>query len=98
MANNMDYNDHNHFSGNDLTLEEALKGIENKMYGKDVRYAIIQMARRIAEKIDGYNENSTSIDKDLQELENRINRIVMGTDEETIRVVVDKILEEKGLA
>lgn len=98
MANNVDYNDPNHYSGNDLTLEQALNGIENKMYGKDVRYAIIQMARRIAEKIDGYDENSTSIDKDLQELENRINRIVMGTDEETIRVVVDKILDEKGLA
>lgn len=97
MANNVDYNDPNHYSGNDLTLEQALNGIENKMYGKDVRYAIIQMARRIVEKIDGYDENSTSVDKDLQELENRINRIVIGTDEETVRIIVNRILEEKGI-
>lgn len=97
MANNVDYTDPEHYSNADLSLEEALKGVETKMYGKDVRYAIIQMARRIIDKIDGDDEDSVVTSDDLKELEDRINRIVIGTDEATVRVVVEKILEEKGI-
>lgn len=97
MANNVDYTDPEHYSNDVLSFEQALKGIETKMYGKDVRHAIIQMARRIVDKIDGDDEGSAVTKGDLDELENRINRIVIGTDEDTVRIVVNKILEEKGI-
>lgn len=101
MANNVDYNDPNHYSGNDLTLEQALKGIANKMYGRDVRFALIQYAERIKEIVTNDEPQDVLTSEDLNQLrvdlDEKINRLILGTDETTVLVVVEKILQEKGI-
>ncbi|BDZ31224.1 hypothetical protein [Lactiplantibacillus pingfangensis] len=42
-------------------------------------------------------ELEANLDKQLKQLGARINRIVVGTDDESIRIVVTEILQEKGV-
>ena len=101
MANNVDYNDPNHYSVNDLTLEQALNGIAHKIYGRDVRFALIQYAERIKEIVTNDEPQDVLTSEDLNQLsvdlDEKINRLILGTDETTVRVVVEKILQEKGI-
>lgn len=69
MANKVEYRDPVHYPGTDLSLEEALEGIGTKMYGKDVRFAIIQAIRRVSEKID------SKVESEIDTYARRINRI-----------------------
>ncbi|MCG0664705.1 hypothetical protein IMAU20120_02301 [Lactiplantibacillus plantarum] len=56
----------------------------------------------LANKVDSYQSSqSTDLSQKLadmqQQMNNKINRITMGTDEDTIRLVVTEILQEQGV-
>lgn len=96
------YRDNTSFDDSDHTMKQIAEAIRHKMYGVDVREAIAQgfelMYKKIAElegDDDGNDQNA--LEKLEKRLNARIDRITMGTDNETIRNAVESILKEKGV-
>lgn len=46
---------------------------------------------------DSSKESSYATKQDISDLTSRINRIVIGTDNDTIKLIVEQILQEKGV-
>lgn len=95
------YRDDTPFDDSDHTMKQIAEAIRHKMYGVDVREAIAQgfelMYKKIAE-LDGDDSNDqNALEKLEKRLNARIDRITMGTDNETIRNAVESILKEKGV-
>lgn len=95
------YRDDTPFDDSDHTMKQIAEAIRHKMYGVDVREAIAQgfelMYKKIAE-LDGDDGNDQNALEQLEKrLNARIDRITMGTDDTTIRNVVEEILKEKGV-
>lgn len=96
------YRDDTPFDDSDHTMEQIAEAIRHKMYGVDVREAIAQglelMYKKIAELED---DDGTDAKDELAQLEKRLNaridHITMGTDDTTIRNVVEEILKGKGI-
>lgn len=99
----VEYTDKTHYENKRLTLDESIDGIAHKIYGRDVRFALIQYAERIKELVvnDEPQDKDTLTSEDLNQLsadlDEKINRLILGIDETTVRVVVEKILKEKGV-
>lgn len=96
-----DYRDDTAFTDTDHTMAQIAEAIRHKKYGKDVREAIAQgfelMYKKINE-IEGDTSDGTSgIQAIERRLTERINRIVVGQDNETTRQIVEQILREKGV-
>lgn len=81
---------------------ELAKFIRTKAYGVDVREALAQWVEFNSAVLSHINEGETeNTNKKLTDMEQRmndkINRITLGTDEDTIRLVVMAILQEQGV-
>ncbi|WP_436666795.1 hypothetical protein [Latilactobacillus sakei] len=69
------------------------------------RLQLINNFKEIKTFIDNYKEDDSTKDvltsEDLNrlsaDLDEKINRLILGTDETTVRIVVEKILQEKGV-
>ncbi|WP_367294422.1 hypothetical protein [Latilactobacillus sakei] len=69
------------------------------------RLQLIENFKEIKIFIDNYKEDDSLKDvltsEDLNrlrtDLDEKINRLILGTDEATVRIVVEKILQEKGI-
>lgn len=69
------------------------------------RLQLIENFKEIKTFIDNYKEDDSPKDvltsEDLNrlsaELDEKINRLILGIDENTVRIVVEKILQEKGI-
>jgi ribosome-associated translation inhibitor RaiA len=91
------------------TIDDAIEAVENAHYGVDMRIAIkrgfeiisgLVTDGDLASKDDidaAINKLTKSIDSRLDKMDARINRIVLGTDDETIRTVVNQILKDEGI-
>lgn len=99
----VDYRDETSFTDADHTMEQIAEAIRHKQYGVDVREAIAQgfelMYKKIVE-LEG-DDDGTDTQNELKQLEkrltDRINRIVVGQDNESTRQIVEQILHEKGV-
>ncbi|MCL3857941.1 hypothetical protein [Pediococcus pentosaceus] len=91
------------------TIDDAIEAVENAHYGVDMRIAIkrgfeiisgLVTNGDLASKDDidaAVNKLTKSIDSRLDKMDARINRIVLGTDDEAIRTVVNQILKDEGI-
>lgn len=100
MTEKVNYNDPNPIDTSKIyTPKELADFVRRKMFGKDVREAIALAIENIPEQVTDTVEYATKeqIEKDKIDLTNRINRIVLGTDQETLKLVVRQILKDEGV-
>ncbi|MFD0897309.1 hypothetical protein [Loigolactobacillus binensis] len=104
----VDYRDPTHIdpvnpndtSGLDDETKELLAELRNKMYGVDVREVIARLFERMFKQVtdlipDDTEDNNQS--SQFDELTERINRIILGTDQQSIKLVVTQILKDEGV-
>lgn len=105
-----DYRDLTHLTAADfdpnadpsITGAKIAQWIRTKAYGVDVREALAQWVEFNSAVLSRINEGKTeNTNKKLTDMEQRmndkINRITLGTDEDMIRLVVTEILQEQGV-
>lgn len=103
------YKDPTEMEADIKTIEDAIEAVQNAHYGVDMRIAIkrgfeiisgLVTDGELASKADidaAVNKLTKSIDSRIDKMDARINRIVLGTDDETIRTVVNQILKDEGI-
>lgn len=103
------YKDPTEMEADIKTIEDAIEAVQNAHYGVDMRIAIkrgfeiisgLVTDGELASKDDidaAVNKLTKSIDSRIDKMDARINRIVLGTDDETIRTVVNQILKDEGI-
>lgn len=103
------YKDPTEMEADIKTIEDAIEAVQNAHYGVDMRIAIkrgfeiisgLVTDGELASKDDidaAVNKLTKSIDSRLDKMDARINRIVLGTDDEAIRIVVNQILKDEGI-
>ena len=92
------YRDETAFGDGQHNMAEIAEAIRHKKYGKDVREAIAQGFELMYAEISHDDDNQEdNIEEQLKNLKSRIDRIVLGTDDESIRLVVNKVLDERGI-
>lgn len=91
------------------TIKDAIEAVQNAHYGVDMRIAIkrgfeiisgLVTDGDLASKDDidaAINKLTKSIDSRLDKMDARTKRIVLGTDDEAIRAVVNQILKDEGI-
>ncbi|MGV3337661.1 hypothetical protein [Latilactobacillus curvatus] len=83
-----------------LITDELSPALDRKF-----RIQLIENFKEVKKFIDAYSTDESSVailtkddlDKFSQELDEKVNRLILGTDENTVRIVVEKILKEKGV-
>lgn len=75
--------------GDFKTIEKAVNDIEKNIFDA-------QQADETTQKTQQENNNKALTDME-QRMNDKINRITLGTDEDTIRLVVTAILQEQGV-
>lgn len=103
------YKDPTEMEADIKTIDDAIEAVKNAHYGTDMRIAIkrgfeiisgLVTNGDLASKDDidaAINKLTKSIDSKLEKMTERINRIVLGTDDEAIRTVVNQILKDEGI-
>ncbi|KRL84609.1 hypothetical protein [Ligilactobacillus apodemi] len=90
------------------TMAEIVEAIRHKKNGKDVRESIAQLGEYVVATIseiehlksakDNKDELKNFVTKqDLDVLDKKIKRIILGIDHDTIKLVVREILKEEGV-
>lgn len=91
------------------TMAEIVDAIRHKKNGKDVRESIAQLGEYVVNTIAEIDHLKSPKDnnkdelkafvtkQDLDVLDKKINRIVLGIDHETISLIVREILKEEGV-
>lgn len=93
----------NDISGLDDETKELLAELRNKMYGVDVREVIARLFERMFKQVTDLIPDDTKANNDnnqsakFDELNERINRIILGTDQQSIKLVVTQILKDEGV-
>lgn len=86
----------------DIVAQTVATWLREKKQGEDVREALAQWVIYTAKIIHYFGENDSETvsgpsHEDLKNLNSKINRIVLGVDHETIKLVVLEILKEEGV-
>lgn len=91
------------------TMAEIVDAIRHKKNGKDVRESIAQLGEYVVNTVAEIDYLKSAKDnnkdelkafatkQDLDVLDKKINRIVLGIDHETIKLIVLEILKEEGV-
>lgn len=93
------YRDPDPFGNGPHTIAEIAQALRTKQHGKDVREAMAQGFENIDDQI---NNQDTGVSKDdlageIKQVNGRIDHIVLGTDHDTVKQVVEQILKDKGV-
>lgn len=103
------YDDDAPIEGRLRNAEEIVLAIRHKTHGQAVRESVAQLGELLVgmiSAIDVPKESNADYKEDLKKyvtqeelerLEAKINRIVLGIDYETVRLVVREILKEEGV-
>ncbi|MCR1902326.1 hypothetical protein [Ligilactobacillus apodemi] len=103
------YDDDTPISGRLRNGKEIVNAIRHKTNGKDVRESIAQLGELLVGMIsmldvpsgqnDNYKEDlkKYATQEEMNQLDAKIKRIIMGSDHETIKLVVREILKEEGV-
>lgn len=103
------YDDDTPITGRLRNAKEIVRAIRHKTNGKDVRESVAQLGELLVGMIsildvptgsnDDYKEDikKYATQEEVKQLDAKIKRIIIGTDHETIKLVVREILKEEGV-